>query len=178
MIWKNLLHENLEQPAYKCWRDQVGCSATIFGQMPANIRFKSTNKHCVEIWIWGKIPSDYLWSDTRLGCPLVRCGPANRYCNICFLFSKPLANMQTDIAIYDVICHYLFQQEWRRRPVKNIRFSKSIRTRTSREVGTLQQVAWAVLSYINCRSFHELCWVASVWKNMSLSKSIRTRTSR
>ena len=118
--------------------------------MPANIRFKSTNKCCVEIWIWGKIPSDYLWSDTRLGCPLVRCGPANRYCNICFLFSKPLANMQTDIAIYDVICHYLFQQEWRRRPVKNISFSKSIRTRTSREVGTLQQVAWAVLSYTSC----------------------------
>ena len=31
---ENLLDHDLQQPGYKCWGDQVGCSATIFGQMP------------------------------------------------------------------------------------------------------------------------------------------------
>ena len=30
----NLFYRDLQQPGYKCWGDQVGCSATIFGQMP------------------------------------------------------------------------------------------------------------------------------------------------
>ena len=73
---------HLQQPVYQCWCNQIGRSATVFGQMSeiqllckhGNWELGKGNKifSVCFVWNWRK----HLWSDTRLGSPLVRCGPA------------------------------------------------------------------------------------------------------
>ena len=44
---ENLFSHDLQQPGYKCWGDQVGCSATIFRQMPEKWFSNDQEMFCV-----------------------------------------------------------------------------------------------------------------------------------